>query len=1466
MYGDIGAMSTPMKDPFGWVGSTMDDKFYIEAVIGRGGFGIVYRATHLSLSKPVAIKCLHVAAAFPGEERDALVEKFKIEAQLLHDLASQTANIVRLMHYGTATSPTGHFTPFMVMEWLNGHALDDFIKAQSGPMGLAKAIELLDPAVKAIALAHDEHISHRDIKPANLFLITTKTGQMIKVIDFGIAKVFEEAPTPERALLLTGTGPRAFTPRYGAPEQYDTQHGGTGPWTDVFALALVLIELASKKVVIEGEAIYPMYRHSITAYAKTDLFVKDDDVPRWQEDVIRRALHPDLQRRYQHARDFWSALCTRPPTLTPPAYQGPIDFASAATVLQPLSRGPRQTPLPPRSLTPRELTRPLLSNPLPSIEPLSDPHPISSKAPNKPTSKRPSVLPVSGENRICTIVHIDLACVLRSAVKLSPERRKEIGDRHFRIVEEQGVRLGGLVQRPSSDSALVLFGIPRAEDNDVERAVVAALRIRSAINRLTPIREAKQVAPTVRIGISTGHVFAQQSDLASAPISFVGEPVAVASRLQQMAKDGDILITRESHRHVTGSFDAEAMPPMAIENTTEPIAVVRILRHSRLRPVFPSPDFHGLETRFIGRESELSKIVDTFGTVVSEQRTQIVSIIGAPGLGRTRLISEALSKLRAHADAPLIMVGQGAPLLRDITYAFVATMLRRRFEIEESDSVTEIRKKLRRGLRWARLRATAQRHRGEIDDGDDEATNDEFDNMLSQVEIVLGIRDDLVILGDFSDESSNLIKPRISAAISRMMRFIAKRMPIVILCNDLQWADDASLDLLDELSRNGADLPICFIFATRPELFESRPQWGEDQEGHVRMDLAPLGRRHIEEMVRNRLRLIPNLPAEIVRLVADRAEGYPRIAEETLHLLLDTGVLEKQNDNHWMIHLDKLGAVALPTTIQGIVQARIDRLDPDVSHILFRAAIIGRTFWYGALESMCRDDALVGLALESRVRLLRDRLFVRRRKPSSIANEEEYVFMDSATHEVAYQMPANSVLGPLHLQAAKWLQSKILDQNPVLVAHHYERGGDLGRAGMVYERAASHAAALGELAEALRHVERARDLYDMALIEDVDEFDTAPKPLAVSSTDCVRVRIAIGDVLRRMGRLDEAVATYTEARERIPRGDSTTTREFDLFMTVHFDARLDYRLGLVERTRGALNAALVHVERAIMRADSIGAIEELPPMFATLVFLNRRTKRFDEAFVVAKRAIEICRQTPIENRDQVWKGNVVESLLGLAVALLGKRKLVAAERTYRQAARMISESTAPQQLSLAYNGIAGVRMMQGDAAEARTYLIRSIRLKERLGEPHQLAIAYSNLTELDLRVSNVEAAVEHAKKSVKFGEQARAAYDLAEMYQNLARALLAANEVDEALDAGKKSLTIANESGPIYLAGAATVVAQCCARVVQEKNPNTAVLAKATSLAHMLSQVLSRFAHDTELRQRASEWLTLIDPLLIRAT
>ncbi|MDI3289015.1 tetratricopeptide repeat protein [Polyangium sp. 15x6] len=1079
-----------------------------------------------------------------------------------------------------------------------------------------------------------------------------------------------------------------------------------------------------------------------------------------------------------------------------------------------------------------------------------------------------SRLPASGENRVCTVMFVDLAGATRGAAKWSPERLKEICDRHYRVLEEQVEGLGGIVQRLVGDRALALFGVPRAAENDVERGVVSAMRTREAMRRLPPLRELKGARPSVRIGVATGRVFVQIEGTSSAEISVVGEATELAARLQQMAPEGAIVIGREAYRQVMGLVDVEPLPPSPLEGGDGVIAAFRVLAPTSVRPAFATADFYGFETKFVGRSAERRWIADAYETAVSEVRPQLVTLVGAPGLGRSRLLSEILTGFLSRPEPPLILLGQGSPLFRDTTYGFLASMLRRRFGAEEGDSPTRVRRRLRSGLRWFRMRTAAAERAGDwttaLGIPSDEA--DELEDGLRQLEVILGIHEAGATRDRFPDESSNLVKPRIRAAVSRLLRFAARRTPVVFVCNHLQWVDDASLDLFDDVLRDGADLPIFALCGTRPDLFERRPQWGADREGHQRIDLTPLPRRFIEEMIRDRLRAVPSLPPDLMKIVADRAEGSPRLAEETLHLLLDTGVIEARADKPWTVHEDRMGELTLPTTIQGIVQERIDRLGADTRIVLMRAAVVGRSFWQGALEHLSRDIVGPEGSLERHLDVLRERLLIRRRRPSSIAGEEEYVFVDSATYEVAYQMPSRKVLGPLHLLVAEWLEGKMADQSPAVVAVHYDRGGDLARAAAAYERAAHHAASLGENVEALRHLERARDIHDeLGAEQELGEHVewVVATPIVVSAADRVRVRIELGDVLRRIGRLDEAEVAYEQARERIPRDEPSAKSEIDFARALRFDARIDYRLALLQRVRGSLEAARALVERAITRATEAGAHEETPPMLAVLVFLHRRLKQPDRALEAARRGLRICRSIP--NRDEPWRMNVVETLLGLAVALLGKKKLGAAERTFRQVSRMLSESAHPHQVSLALNGIAGLRLAKGDLRGAREYLLRSLRLKERAGDLHQLAIAYSNLAEVELRLSETKAAVEHAKRSVWLGEQARAGYDLADMYKNLAQASLASGDLDGALDAGSRALAIAGETGKFYLKDVASAVAQSCAQVAKKATPGSDLHTKAQGVARSLLRILNRSADDPDLGQRSMEWRSLVAPLLEQA-
>lgn len=297
-------------DPYQLVGKQIADKYTVEAVIDRGGYGLVYRAFHEVLRVPVALKFFTGLAQVDEEQRDVLLERFAQEGALLTSLSTRSANIVQARDMGTLTTEDGTRLPFLVLEWLDGRSLEQLLHAKDSPergktRGWLETFELLDGVARALAIAHAGGVAHRDIKPGNFFALgqDLHPGVVVKLLDFGIAKVM---PTD---LSMTGGAGSDFTPKYGAPEQFDRQHGVTGPWTDVFGFALVMLELmrGGVRVFQQKDFVSLALACQDPAHRPTprSLGIPTSDAV---EAVFVKALAIPVRERHEHMAAFWSAL------------------------------------------------------------------------------------------------------------------------------------------------------------------------------------------------------------------------------------------------------------------------------------------------------------------------------------------------------------------------------------------------------------------------------------------------------------------------------------------------------------------------------------------------------------------------------------------------------------------------------------------------------------------------------------------------------------------------------------------------------------------------------------------------------------------------------------------------------------------------------------------------------------------------------------------------------------------------------------------------------------------------------------------------------------------------------------------------------------------------------------------------------------------------------------------------------
>jgi formylglycine-generating enzyme required for sulfatase activity/serine/threonine protein kinase len=362
------------SDPLNLVGTMIADKYAVESVVGEGGFAIVYRAQHLLWKRPVAVKVFNALAQVREEQREKLMQEFIREGALLAELSERSAAIVQARDIGMLKTPRGLDVPYMVLEWLEGSTLESVLaNEREGGMPrrtAEQAVKLLDAAAEALALAHARGIAHRDVKPSNVFVLGDPRADnaSVKLLDFGIAKVVQDAQSTSGEFAKTAGHITAFTPSYGAPEQFNRVHGATGPWTDVFALALVVVEVLSGREPFQGNDLVQLAFASLNPNDRPTPRNRGANVSDDVERVLARAVSVATKDRYPDAREFWNALraavsmapmrssaIPSPLGSTGSAAVSTRELESAPTVFNPTDAGaatevapPAFTPVPPK--------------------------------------------------------------------------------------------------------------------------------------------------------------------------------------------------------------------------------------------------------------------------------------------------------------------------------------------------------------------------------------------------------------------------------------------------------------------------------------------------------------------------------------------------------------------------------------------------------------------------------------------------------------------------------------------------------------------------------------------------------------------------------------------------------------------------------------------------------------------------------------------------------------------------------------------------------------------------------------------------------------------------------------------------------------------------------------------------------------------------------------------------------------
>jgi predicted ATPase/class 3 adenylate cyclase len=608
----------------------------------------------------------------------------------------------------------------------------------------------------------------------------------------------------------------------------------------------------------------------------------------------------------------------------------------------------------------------------------------------------------------------------------------------------------GRVLQYAGDSLLAVFGADQAHEDDPERAVRAGL----AIVEEAPLLAARVKAEhgldgfNLRVGINTGPVLLGGG--VDAEGSIRGISVNIAARMEQTAPPGTLRISHDTYRHVRGVFEVEPQPPIAVKGITEPVRSYLVLRAKPRAFRVANRGLEGIETRMVGRDAELTRLTETFETVAEEGELGLVTIVGDAGLGKSRLGLEFAQWLELRRDSVRYFQGRPQPYGQNVPYGLLRDLLAWRFEILDGDSQAVAKSKLAEGLGPV-LGARAPEHTALIG----QLIGFEYDA-------------DPHIAG-IANEAKQ-IRDRAFHALAQYFRLLNGQdgMPMVMLLDDLHWADEGSLDFVNHLAQSCKDLPLMVLCMTRSTLFERRPLWGSGQQSHERIDLAPLSKRGCRELVETLLSRLRTVPAALRDLLIGSAEGNPYFVEELVGMLIDDGVILAGPDQ-WQVNADKLLDVHVPPTLAGVLQARIDGLPPEERSALQQASVIGHVFWDEALQ---RIAPAAPDALDSLTR----RELAYGRETSAFEGTREFVFKHHVLHQVTYDSVLKRAKREQHRQTADWLVVRSGDRASEyfgLIADHYERAGDITNALIYLRKAGEDAAGSYANAAALDYLGRA---------------------------------------------------------------------------------------------------------------------------------------------------------------------------------------------------------------------------------------------------------------------------------------------------------------------------------------------------------------------------------------------------------
>ncbi|HEX9634740.1 MAG TPA: adenylate/guanylate cyclase domain-containing protein [Candidatus Limnocylindria bacterium] len=622
----------------------------------------------------------------------------------------------------------------------------------------------------------------------------------------------------------------------------------------------------------------------------------------------------------------------------------------------------------------------------------------------------PVASPGSSEARkIVTILFADVTGSTSLGEQLDPERLRTLLGAYFVAMAAVIESWGGTVEKYIGDAVMAVFGVPTVREDDAERALHAALEMRTRLAELNVDFERQHhVTLQVRIGVNSGEVVAPIGDAPDHGL-VAGDAVNVAARLEQAAEPGMILVGERTRAAARREFRFDAPMTLALKGKAQP------LRASPVLGVLPEAargvrGVRGLRAPLIGREHELATLLGLLDDAVEARRPRMVVLYGPAGIGKTRLGSEFLAAADAQYPDVSVLRGRCLAVGHGITYWALAEILRGACEIGLDEPVDLVRERLRERL--AQLLEPLNLPPGEV-----EVT-------AAALAMTAGIQLD-------AGPASAITAEDLARAWPRFATACAANGPAVWVVEDLHWAGEPVLEMLERIATR-TDGSLVLLATARPEFAESHPGFPAGGESAAAISLRPLTERQSGEML-ERLLEVAEIPDALRAEILAKAEGNPFFVEEIIQRLIDEGALAQDGDRWRAVRA--IDVAPIPDSVQALLSARVDALAPIERRALQEAAVIGRTFWAAPV-----DEALSGEDVAEALISLERKGLIFVRPMSTLVGQTEYIFKHALVRDVAYASLPKARRARAHAEVAAWIEKLAADRSDELaelIAHHY---------------------------------------------------------------------------------------------------------------------------------------------------------------------------------------------------------------------------------------------------------------------------------------------------------------------------------------------------------------------------------------------------------------------------------------------